>query len=122
MTTGRASQPPPAATSQYTFVRETPPLPVNATATSNIASANAPAAAQQRHGPGILVRSTMPVGGKEAYILDQGPQKPILYVVPQPGMDLRASVGRSVEVTGPVEAYSNGRRQYVIRALQVTPK
>jgi hypothetical protein len=106
------AQSPARATSQYTYVQETPALtggPAGASATT-----------PQTRGPGLLVRSHVPVAGQQGYLLDMGRGQTILYVIAQPGVNLEPFVGRHVTVSGAIE-YHTGYRQNVMRAVQITP-
>ncbi len=113
---GNAS--PGGAASQYTYVRETSPLPAGQAPATYLQTPNGSTAAPQTRGPGLLARSSVPVGGQQGYLLDMGKGQPVLYVIPQPGVNLEQHIGRQVSVTGPID-YHNGYRQHVLRASQV---
>jgi hypothetical protein len=105
------SRPLTGATSQYTYAPESrPPAAAAGNPTGN-----------QTRGPGLLVRSNVPVAGQQGYLLDLGKGQPVCYVIAQPGVNLEAMVGRQVIVAGPVD-YHTGYRQNVMRAVQVTPQ
>jgi hypothetical protein len=121
-TTTPPGTPAARATSQYTYVRETPPLSVASTPATDWRSpgAAAPASGSQSRGPGVLVRSNLRVFDQPGYLLDLGKDRPAVYVVPQPGVNLEPYVGKSVSVSGPV-CYHTGYRKECVRAVQVTP-
>jgi hypothetical protein len=72
-------------------------------------------------GPGRLLRSTVPVNGQPAYVLDLGGGQPLYYVTAQSGVNLEPYVNRYVSLYGTIE-YHTGYRKEHIRALQVTPQ
>jgi hypothetical protein len=132
------AKPPAAAsqaTSQYTYIRETAapaagaasapapslaPAPASAPAPSPASTPQA-AAPSQTLGPGLLVRSVMPVAGQKAYLLQRGEGEPIVYVLPAPGVNLESYANTRVSVSGSI-AYHQGYRREVITAAQVIPQ
>jgi hypothetical protein len=102
------------ATSQYTYVRDNPSPPPGQTPPGGIwQSPGAAPTASQWRGPGLLVRSTQPVNGQQAYALDLGKGQPLLYVLPQPGVNLDSYVNRTVWLAGPVGYHSGYRREFM---------
>jgi hypothetical protein len=105
--------------SQYTYYRETPPPPVaNPAPAYNYAQRpGLPAAQVQWSQPGWLRRTSIWLGDARPYALvSQG--NIILFLVPQPGLDLDRYVERQVQFWGPV-SYHNELRNYFMTVQQV---
>jgi hypothetical protein len=116
---------PGRATSQYTYIREPaapsagqPPM-TTANATSGFAPANAnPAAAfaPRWTEPGWLVKTAVPIEGKQAFRLElSGGQ--FVYATAQPGVDLTSYVNRRVQLYGTM-IYRTGERCYHMTVAQ----
>jgi hypothetical protein len=112
---------PGRATSQYTYTPEGKYAPARQTANANYWQNPANDSGAKWRGPGRLMKSALPVDGKPAYILDMGTNQSIIYVVPQPGVNLDIYLNRIVYLSGPT-GYHSGYRQEYMQAVQVQPQ
>lgn len=123
---GYPSQAPPTTvpairpTSQYTYTPEIPIPTANQHPQANYAPPPAAAPAFQSRGPGILRKSSQPVQGQDAYMLDMGRNHPVLYVTAQPGLSLEPYRDRNVILSGPIYYHQGYRKEHLV-AAQVTP-
>jgi len=51
-------------------------------------------------GPGLLLRTSVQIDGKPAYVLQDNRGRPRYYVLPQPGVSLEAYVNYQVDLFG----------------------
>jgi SH3-like domain-containing protein len=118
------SYPPPRygqPTSQYTYYRETSMPRANPSPTSNYANYAAPPpapAASQWSPPGWLRRTSIFLDGSRPFALVAGDGKVLMYMTPQPGLNLDEYVEKHVMVLGPL-SYHNQMRTYFMHVQQV---
>jgi len=97
------------ATSQYTYVKDTPNPVGQAVGYGQRPAAPAPVVAWK--GPGVLRRTGMFMDGKPAYALETNQER--MYATPQQGVDLEPYVNRAVSLYGPILFRGDVRTNYM---------
>jgi hypothetical protein len=95
------------------------PTPATAPTVLTSTSTRQPAGQNWPTYSGRLRRAGRSVDSHRAYVLESRGY-PVMYVVPQPGIDLEPYVDRNVELTGPA-AYRGDYRANHMTAVRVQP-
>ena len=100
-------------------VRLTPP-PGTTPAAGTLTARGSPASDLPSSGPGRLRRAGRAVEYQRTYVLENGQGMPLLYVSPEPGIDLEPYVEHNVELFGHT-AYRGYIRAYYMTVARVQP-
>jgi hypothetical protein len=113
--------PAPQATSQYTYVRETPLPQMGQTPPITYQTPQPPPGPPaQWAGPGRLRTTALRVDGKPTYVLESNQGLPLFYLTAQPGVNLDWYLNRNVYLYGPAHFRGDVRNNYMVVA-QVAP-